>query len=361
MEGLVKPAEVISHPGSATMSATLGEIAEVVEAELVGDAGTVIEGVATIQSAGEKQLTFLSNRRYYSYLAETSAAAVLLGAEDLASCPTAALIVKDPYLGFVKAVRYLNPEPQFIPKVHENAVVDPSVSVPADCYIGPGSVLEAGVKLSSQVYIGPGCCIGENTSIGAHTKLHASIVLSHEVILGERNIIHPGVVIGADGFGIANDAGAWLKIPQLGTVILGDDVEVGANTTIDRGALENTQIDDGVKIDNQVQIGHNVHIGAHTAIAGNVGIAGSATIGKYCMIGGGSSINGHIQIADKVVITGMSGVSNSIKEAGVYSAGLPVTDNLLWRKNIVRFKQLDQLARRLANVENSIADDKDNE
>ncbi len=333
------------------MSATLGEIAAAITAEVIGDAELLIEGVATLQNAAKGHLTFLANRRYYPHLASTSASAVILSAQDAPHCPSAALVIGDPYLGFVKAVRYLTPGPDFTPGVHPAAVIDPSVRVPEDCYIGPGSILAAGVSLSPQVYIGPGCCIDPHVTIGTATRLLAHVVIAQGVVLGERTIIHPGAVIGADGFGMANEAGAWLKLPSLGAVIVGDDVEVGANTTIDRGTLENTRIGDGVKIDNQVQIGHNVTIGAHTAIAAQVGIAGSARIGKYCMIGGASAISGHIQIADNVIITGMSGVSNSIKTAGVYSAGLVATDNTLWRKNIVRFKQLDKLARKLILLE----------
>ena len=338
------------------MSATLGEIAEVADAELRGDAAVVVDGVATLRNATGGSLSFLSNRRYCAHLPRTAAAAVVLAAADAAACPTAALVTEEPYLGFVKAARYLHPEPSFAPRIHPTAVVADSAAVSADCYVGPGAVLEAEARLGAGVYIGPQCSIGAGAVIGAHSRLQAHVTLAPGVRVGERNLLHPGAVLGADGFGIVADGGAWLKIPQLGAVRLGDDVEIGANTTIDRGALEDTVIEDGVKIDNQVQVGHNVRIGAHTAIAGQVAIAGSATIGSHCMIGGGSCIAGHIRIADKTVLTGMSGVANSIAEPGVYSSGLPITDNLSWRKNTARFKRLDKLARRVSALEEASRD-----
>ena len=210
------------------------------------------------------------------------------------------------------------------------------------------------MKIGERAYIGHGCVIEDGVNIGADSRLTANISICKGVTVGLRAIIHPGVILGADGFGIASHEGKWLKIPQIGGVRIGDDVELGANTTIDRGALDDTVIEDGVKIDNQVQIGHNTRVGEHTAIAGCCAIAGSVLIGKRCMIGGLSAIAGHIEIADDVVITGMSGVSNSIKSSGMYSSGLPVTENKLWRKNTARFKQLDELARKILRLENKI-------
>ncbi|MGH8247736.1 MAG: UDP-3-O-(3-hydroxymyristoyl)glucosamine N-acyltransferase, partial [Gammaproteobacteria bacterium] len=233
--------------------------------------------------------------------------------------------------------------------------VDAAASVSHNAYVGPVAVVGAGSRIGDKAYIGAGCVIGEDVSIGRHTRLIGNVTLCRGVQLGERILIHPGAVIGADGFGLANDSGRWLKIPQLGTVVIGDDVEIGANSAIDRGALENTVIEEGVKIDNLVQIGHNTCIGAHTAIAGSAVIAGSVRIGKRCMIGGAAVISGHLEIADDVTLTGMSAVPNSIREAGVYSSGMPITDNRTWRRNVARIKHLDELAKRVRELESDLA------
>lgn len=336
------------------MPYTLRQIADEIQAELHGDAGCEITGVATLQNAGGGDLSFLANRRYFQYLNSTRAAAVILDQEDAKVCPVNALVAADPYLAYVKAVRFMFPGQAITAGISDTASISKGAVIAPTAYVGPNSVIADGVNIGDGVYIGPGCVVGEDVTIGKDVKLVAGVTLCNRVQIGQRVLIHPGVVIGADGFGIANDQGKWLKIPQLGSVIIGDDVEIGANTTIDRGAIDNTVIGEGVKIDNQVQIGHNVVIGAHTAIAGCVAIAGSVTIGKYCMIGGLSAISGHITIADKVTITGMSGVSNTIKEPGVYSAGLNIMENRLWRKNVVRFKYLDELFRRLKKLENII-------
>ena len=267
------------------------------------------------------------------------------------ACPTASLVTEDPYLAYAKAARFLNPVPEFTPGIHPSAVVEAGADVPASSFVGANSVIGAGAVIGGHTCIGPGCVVEEGVRIGSHCHIHSRVTLVQRVEIGMRVLVHPGAVIGADGYGIANDSGRWLKIPQLGNVIIGDDVEIGANTTIDRGALEDTVIEAGVKIDNQVQIGHNVRVGEHTAIAGAAVVAGSVKIGRRCMIGGASAITGHIEIADDVVLTGMSGVSNSIRQAGVYSSGVPVTDNLTWRKNMARFKRLDELARRVSALE----------
>ena len=333
------------------MAHTLREIADAIVADLQGDADCVITGVATIQNAGRGDMCFLANRRYFPYLSSSRAAAVILGPDDAKYCPVNALIVADPYLAYVRAVRYMFPESTFMPGISERASVHQDALIAPGTYVGPHAVIAKGAQIDSGVYIGPGSVIEENVTIGMDTRLVANVTLCKRVQIGKRVLMHPGVVIGADGFGIANDQGKWLKIPQLGTVVIRDDVEIGANTTIDRGAIDDTVIEEGVKIDNQVQIGHNVVIGAHTAIAGCVAIAGSVTIGKHCMIGGLSAISGHISIADRVTITGMSGVANTIKEPGVYSAGLNIMENRIWRKNVVRFKYLDEFVKRLKKLE----------
>lgn len=333
------------------MSITLQEIAERINVELLGNPDCKITGVATLQNAQAGHLSFLSNRRYYRYLKTTSASAVIIAPQDKDNCPVNVLVSSTPYLSYVKAVRLLHPQQLFEQGIDVHASVHDDADISSTAYIGANAVIGAGAQLDDGVYVGPGCVVAENVIIGKNTRLLANVTLCRQVRVGQRVIIHPGAVIGADGFGIANDDGQWLKIPQLGSVIIEDDVEIGANTTIDRGALEDTVIEQGVKIDNQVQIGHNTRVGAHTALAGSVAIAGSVTIGKRCHIGGASCISGHIDIADDVIITGMSGVTNSIKKAGSYSSGLPVMGNKVWRKNIIRFKQLDELARRLITLE----------
>lgn len=333
------------------MAQTLGEIAEVIRAELHGDPACMITGVATLSGAGAGQLTFLANRRYARLLESTRASAVIVSSDDLAHCPVAALVAADPYVAYIKAVRFLHPDPGFAPGIDARAVVSASAHVAPSAYVGAFVVIGERSRLAEGVYVGPGCVVADDVDIGRNSKLTANVTLCRGVKIGERVILHPGSVIGADGFGLANEDGKWLKIPQLGSVVLHDDVEVGANTTIDRGALEDTVIEEGVKIDNLVQIGHNTHVGAHTAIAGCAVIAGSVRIGKRCMIGGATAITGHIEIADDVIITGMSGVPNSIKQAGTYSAGLPILDNNSWRRNMARMKHLDELARKVQRLE----------
>ena len=336
------------------MTATLGEIAAEIDAELQGDPDCEITNVASLPDAGPGDLSFYINKHYYSSLKSTRAAAVILAAADAPACSTARLIAGDPYLAYAKAAGFLNPPPRFNPGVHPSAVIDASADIADDCFIGANSVVGEHVVIGAETYVGPGCVIGAGVAVGSHCHLHANVTLLERVEIGARVLLHPGVVIGSDGYGIADSGGQWLKIPQLGNVIICADVEIGANTTIDRGTLGNTVIEAGVKIDNQVQIGHNTQIGAHTAIAGAAVFAGSVKVGKRCRIGGASAITGHIEIIDDVTITGMSGVSNSIKTAGVYSSGVPVTDNNTWRKNMVRLKHLDDIARRLAQVEKLI-------
>ncbi len=336
------------------MSNSLGEIAQVIDAELVGDPERLVTGVATLKNANTSELTFLANPRYTKYLKTTAAAAVVLSPENVDDCPVNSLVSNNPYLAYVKAVRYLNPEDTFSPGIHPTASIEDTATIHQSAYIGPNCFIGKNVKIAEQVYVGPGCVIKEDVSIGAATRLVANVTICHKVVIGQRGFFHPGVVVGSDGFGIANDSGSWLKIPQLGSVTVLDDVEIGANSAVDRGALENTVIEEGVKIDNLVQIGHNVIIGAHSAIAGCTAVAGSVTIGKRCMIGGQSAITGHITIADDVIITGLSGVTNSIKKAGMYSGAMTSTDNLTWRKNMVRFRHLDEMARKLVELEEQI-------
>ncbi|MCG8435460.1 MAG: UDP-3-O-(3-hydroxymyristoyl)glucosamine N-acyltransferase [Gammaproteobacteria bacterium] len=333
------------------MTHTLADLAARFEVEVRGAGDTVIETVATLHNSGPGAISFLANPKYRKHLATTRASAVVLSAEDAGSCPVPMLITDNPYAVYAKIAGLLHPQPVFSGGVHAAAVVDPTAQVAADAWIGPGSVLEAGAVVGEAVFIGPNCVVGKGVHIGDGSRLVAGVILNQGVHIGKRALLHPGVVIGSDGFGLAKDGDRWIKVPQLGGVRIGDDVEIGANTTVDRGALEDTVIENGVKLDNQIQVAHNVRIGEHTAIAGCAGIAGSATIGKRCMIAGAAGIAGHIDIADDVMVTAMTLVSHTISTPGVYSGSLPMDSARQWRKNSVRFKHLDELARRIKALE----------
>jgi len=326
---------------------TLGELSQVSGARLEGDADCKINAVNTLKMAKKGEISFLSNRHYASQLPQTNASAVILSEADFKNCPTHSLVSEAPYLAYAKIASYLYPDVKFSGAVDKTAVIGTACKIDTSAYISANVVIGSNVVIHAGVFIGPGCVIEENVEIGEASSLLANVTLRYGVTLGKSVKLYPGVVIGADGFGMALDKGQWLNIPQIGSVKIGDNVDVGANSTIDRGAIEDTIIATGVKIDNQVQIGHNVIVGEHTAIAGCSAIAGSTTVGKRCMIGGAVAISGHIQIVDDVIITGMSGVANSIKSPGVYSAGLPITDNKVWRRNIIRFKNLDKILKKI--------------
>ncbi|MGB1800968.1 MAG: UDP-3-O-(3-hydroxymyristoyl)glucosamine N-acyltransferase [Gammaproteobacteria bacterium] len=329
------------------MIATLAELSEICGARLEGNADCEIVAVNTLSKAMKGEITFLSNRHYVHQLPETNASAVILAEEDFNSCPTNSLVSSNPYLAYAKVANYLYPHDVHAGNIDSNAIIAESSIIDDSCCISANVVIGNNVKVAAGVYIGPGCVIEENVEIGKNSSLLANVTLRKGVVLGENVTLHPGVVIGADGFGMAQENGKWLNIPQIGSVRIGNNVDVGANSTIDRGAIEDTIISDGVRIDNQVQIGHNVFIGEDTAIAGCAAVAGSTVIGKRCMIAGAVGISGHIEIVDDVIVTAMSGVANSIKTAGVYSSGLPVTDNKTWRRNIIRFKKLDEILKKL--------------
>lgn len=330
---------------------TLRQIAEHVGGIVKGDDAFQVGSVATLQGAAANQISFLANTKYKKYLASTQAGAVIVNKQMLADVPNNAIVVDDPYVAYAKVASLLNPDKEYQAGIHATAYVSPESQVHPSVSIGAQAVIEAGVELAENVRIGPGCILQSGVKVGADTRLTANVTLCDAVQIGERTLIHPGVIIGADGFGIANDQGKWIKVPQVGSVRIGDDVEIGANTTIDRGALEDTVIGNGVKLDNQIQIGHNVIIGENTVIAGCVGIAGSTKIGRNCAIGGGSLITGHIELTDGVQLTGGTAVSRSITQTGVYSSGLPAEPNQQWRRNIVRFRQLDKLAERIKQIE----------
>ena len=330
---------------------TLGQIAEHVGGIVDGDEAFQVDSIGTLQCATINQISFLANTKYKKHLATTQAGAVIVHKKTLADVPNHAIIVDDPYVAYAKAASLLNPVKQHQAGIHASAAVSADSQIHPSVSIGAQAVIESGVELAENVVIGPGCIVQSDVKIGSDTRLTANVTLCDAVQIGKRVVIHPGVVIGADGFGIANDHGKWIKVPQLGSVRVGDDVEIGANTTIDRGALEDTAIGNGVKLDNQIQIGHNVIIGDNTVIAGCAAIAGSTQIGKNCVIGGATAIAGHIEIVDGVQLTGGTAVSKSIKEPGVYSSGIPAESNQKWRRNIVRYRQLDKLAERVKQLE----------
>jgi len=319
---------------------SLGELAVRFGLKLKGEPGLKVRDVATLSHAKAGTLSFFANSRYRRALAATQATAVLLTEADAAGCPVAALIDPNPYLAYSRIALVLYPEAGVPAGVHASAVIAPGARVSPSASIGPLCVIEEDVEIGERVRLGPGCIVHRGVRIGADSQLTARVTLYAEVSIGARCILHAGAVVGADGFGFAADAGTWVKVPQVGSVRIGDDVEVGANTTIDRGAIDDTVVEDGVKLDNQIQVGHNVVIGAHTAIAACTGISGSTSIGKRCMIGGMVGFAGHLAIADDVAVTGCSLVSASIHKAGSYSSGMPTVETRRWRRMVAQLRRL---------------------
>jgi len=320
---------------------SLGELAVRFGLALRGDPELRISRVATLSNAGTGALSFLANPHYRRQMEATQATAVVVGPADAEECPCAALIDPNPYLAYARIADLLHPKVLPAPGVHASAVVSGSARIASSASVGPLCVVEDDVHIGERVLLGPGCVIQRGARIGADSRLISRVNVYHGVRVGRRCIVHAGAVIGADGFGFALDSGTWAKVPQVGTVVIGDDVEIGANTTIDRGAIDDTVVGNGVKLDNQIQVGHNVIIGAHTAVAGCVGISGSTTIGQRCMIGGAVGIAGHLTIADDVVVTGCSLVSASIKHAGSYSSGMPTVETRRWRRMVAHLRRLD--------------------
>jgi UDP-3-O-[3-hydroxymyristoyl] glucosamine N-acyltransferase len=329
----------------STLHHTAAALADRFGLILRGDGTRRIDGVATLVRAQAHQLAFLANPRYRSQLADSGAGLVVMREEDADDYAGDALIAKDPYVAFAKIATLFEHPPAVAAGIHASAAIDPGAEISPEARIGPFVSIGPRSRVEAGAVIGPGCVIGEDCVVGAGTELVARVTLVRRVRLGCRVLIHPGAVLGADGFGLAMEHGHWLKVPQLGGVLVGDDCEIGANTTIDRGALDDTVLEEDVRLDNQIQIGHNVRIGAHSAMAGCSAVAGSATIGRYCLIGGGAGILGHLEVCDRVVITAMSLVTSAIREPGEYSSGTPLMDNRSWRKSAARFKQLDALAR----------------
>lgn len=312
----------------------LSDLVQGLLVEIQGDPDCVITGVAPLHQAESGNISFLSNAQYRKYLSASAASAVIVTKADAVLCKNVAVICDNPYYIYSQVAGFFDQRPATVPGIHPTAVIG------ADCQIDPSAS------------IGPHCTIGDGVKIGANTVLDAGVSIYHRVTIGKRCRIASGVVIGSDGFGFANQKGTWHKVPQVGGVEVGDDVDIGANTTIDRGAVDNTVIEDGVKLDNLIQVGHNVRIGAHTVIAGCVGIAGSTNIGKYCMIGGAANFAGHLSVADKVIITGMTAVTKSIREPGMYSSGIVgAVPNQEFLKNNARFHRLENLIERVKVLE----------
>jgi len=333
------------------MTYTLAELAARIGGRVLGDAQVEIRQIATLERAQPDQISFLTNRKYHAQLVSTKAGAVILGEADADATDLPRIISANPYACFAKVSSLLNPFPETAPGVHPRAVVGEGAQIDPTASIAAMAVVGAGAVIGAHSVIGEGCFVGDNVVIGRHARLYPRVVIYHGCVIGDNLIAHAGVVFGSDGFGIAMDEGRWIKIPQIGRVVIGNDVEIGANTTIDRGALDDTVIEDGVKLDNQIQIAHNVRIGAHTAIAGCVGIAGSTTIGKYCQIGGSAGILGHLKIADGVVIASFTLIGKSIREAGSYAGIFPFSKTDDWKKSAVHLRHLDEMSNRIKVLE----------
>ncbi len=339
----------------------LAEIVKRFGGELIGDPEVEILRVASLESAGAGDIAFISQGKYRPQLRATHAAAVIAPREERDATALPRILCDDPYLYFARLSALLNPPPEITPGVHSSAIIEPGARVAPSAQIGPCCHIGRGADLGEGVSVGAGCAIGDGVRIGKGSRLHPTVVVYADCVIGERAIVHSGAVIGADGFGMAADEGRWLKIPQVGRVVIGDDVEIGAGTTIDRGALDDTIIEDGVKLDNQIQIGHNVRIGAHTAMAGCVGIAGSARIGSHCTIGGAATVLGHLEIADHVHISAGTLVSKSIPEAGTYTGVFPLQPNRDWSRTAVLLRNIDKLEERIRVLEQMVSDMKQKE
>jgi UDP-3-O-[3-hydroxymyristoyl] glucosamine N-acyltransferase len=333
---------------------SLGDLAERLGVELSGDPERRVHGISALKSTRPGTISFLVDAHYRKHLNGTRAAAVILPPEEREYCPVDALISANPYLAYARLSALFAPRFAAAEPIHPSAVVDPGASLGEGVRIGAHAVIADGVVLSDDVEIGAGTVVSQGTRIGADSRLMANVTVYHDCVIGQRVLIQSGAVIGSDGFGFARDGRDWIKIHQLGRVVIGNDVEIGANTCVDRGAIEDTLIGDGVKLDNLIQVAHNVKVGARTVMAGCVGIAGSADIGEDCSLAGGVGVAGHLTIPPGTTVMAMSLVNNSLPESGIYASGLPAMERREWQRNAVRFRHLDDIARRLANVEKAL-------
>jgi UDP-3-O-[3-hydroxymyristoyl] glucosamine N-acyltransferase len=334
------------------MGLSLAELAVRFGCELRGDPDTRIDSVGTL-SGGAGVIGFVASPAYREELRSTRLSAVIVPPRLAADAPVPALVCRNPHATFARVAALLHPVPVAAPGVHPSAVVDPAARVDPTAHVAPFAVVEAGARVGARAFIGPHCIVGSEVQLAQDVRLVARVTLCAGVSIGARTILHPGVVIGADGFGNARDGEAWVKVPQIGSVRVGADVEIGANTTVDRGALDDTVIEEGVRLDNQIQVAHNVVIGAHTAIAACTGIAGSTRIGRRCMIGGGTGIGGQLTLGDDIVIAGFGMITKSIDKPGLYSNVIPAEEARQWRRIVGRLKRLDSMAARLAALEDA--------
>ena len=342
-----------------SVAVSLGELAVRFGCELRGDPDTSVDHVATLSGADARSVSFLANPKYKSQLAQTSAGAVVLDKASASECPTAALICQNPHATYARIAAVLHPRPHGPAGVHASAIVAESASIDPTAHIGPLCVIGERVVIGPRTFVGPHCILEDEVKLAEDIYLAGHVTLCRSVQVGARTIIQPGAVVGGDGFGFASEQRRWVKVPQVGTVRVGPDVEIGANTTIDRGAVDDTVIEEGVKLDNLIMIAHNVHVGAHTAIAALTGISGSTTIGKRCQIAGEVAIGGHLTICDDVVFLGTTMVSHSITEPGVYSSGIPLEKATVWRRMVARFKRIDRLEARIKKLEGATAREPD--
>ncbi len=332
-------------------SYTLAQITSRLGGRLVGDGSVEIDQVGSLEHAGARQIAFFASPRFKARLAETRAAAVVLGpdAESLTALPR--IVSERPYPYFARVSQLLNPAPAPVPGIDPSARVAPSAQIAPTARVEAGAVVGEGTQIGERAWIGAGCYLGDDVALGEDSRLHPSVVVYAGCRIGARALVHSGAVIGADGFGMAADEGRWIKVPQIGRVLIGDDVEIGANTTIDRGTVDDTVLEDGVKLDNQVQIGHNCRIGAHTAMAGCAGVAGSATIGRRCTLGGAAVVLGHLSLCDDVHVSAATVISRSIRKPGTYTGMYPFDDNAAWARNTALVRHLAELAERLGALE----------
>ncbi|GLS89394.1 UDP-3-O-(3-hydroxymyristoyl)glucosamine N-acyltransferase [Psychromonas marina] len=338
------------------MTQTLAQLAGLLGAQLVGDESLVIKRLATFDSAAEGDITFVSDKKLLSQLANCHASAIVLPTAVMAGYQGNALFMDNPYVGYAMLASIFDTTPNLAVNIADSAQIDSSAKIGNNVAIAENVVIGANVEIADNCQIFANVVIGQQVKINKQTKIYPNVTVYHDCQIGERCIIHANSVVGSDGFGNAPYQGKWVKIPQIGKVIIGDDVEIGSSTTIDRGALSDTIIKDGVKIDNQCQIAHNVVIGEHTAIAGGSNIAGSTKVGKSCIIGGGVAMNGHLTIADNVVITGDSMVVRNIDQAGIYSSGVPAIENRQWRKNTAYMLKIEDLFKRVKQLEKQLQD-----